>query len=315
MPTLVAAFDSFRDSLTAIDACAAACDAARSLGWTAVAVPMADGGEGTLDALGGPNRSTRVSDPLGRPVDAPWQLQGHRAVIEMSRASGLALVGGAEANDPVAASTRGTGELIRAALDEGATQILVGLGGSATTDGGAGVLEVVPALPDRVELVILCDVRTPFVDAARVFGPQKGATPDQVVQLTARLEGLAERFGPAATLPGSGAAGGLAGGLAFLGGQLRSGFDVVAEAAGLREAVAEADRVVTGEGRFDPTSWEGKVVGGVWALAPDRTTIVAGQVTEPHPAAVSLLDRFGERAWTDPAGCIREIVREVLRSR
>ena len=144
-------------------------DAAFELGWDCDEVPMADGGEGTLEALGGPNRTTTVTGPLGAPVEAAWRLDGRTAVIEMAAASGLALVGGSEANDPVAASTVGTGELVVAALDAGARRVIVGLGGSATTDGGLGALRALHPIGrlKGIELVVACDSRVPFLDAAR----------------------------------------------------------------------------------------------------------------------------------------------------
>ena len=147
---------------------------------------MSDGGEGLLDVLGGANRTTIVTGPLGRPVEAAWRFEHRTAVIEMARASGLALAGGAEGNDPLAATTAGTGELIARAVEQGARRIIVGLGGSATTDGGLGAVEALPS-PARlrtVELEVACDVRTRFVDAAAVFAPQKGAGPAQVDLLT-----------------------------------------------------------------------------------------------------------------------------------
>ena len=129
-------------------------------------------------------------------MEAGWRLHRRRAVIEMAAASGLELAGGAEGNDPVAATTTGTGELIAAAVESGATRVLVAVGGSATTDGGLGALRALSPLPRLrgVELVVACDVRTAFVDAAGVFGPQKGATPAQVRLLTARLERLADVY-------------------------------------------------------------------------------------------------------------------------
>ena len=191
---------------------------------------LADGGEGLLDVLGGANRTTTVTGPLGTPVEAQWRLHQGTAIIEMARASGLVLAGGAEGNDPLEATTAGTGQLIDAALTAGAKRIIVGLGGSATTDGGLGALRAISA-PVRlrgVELLVACDVTTRFVDAAAVFGPQKGASPSQVQLLTRRLERLgqryAEQFGVDVTeIPGSGAAGGIAGMLAALGGRLVPG--------------------------------------------------------------------------------------------
>jgi glycerate kinase len=265
-----------------------------------VACPLADGGEGTLDALlaglGGERRAARVTGPLGEPVDACWGLlPDGTAVVEMAQASGLALAGAT--NDPLAATTRGTGELIALAAGSGAARIVVGVGGSATTDGGLGAVEALGwSLP--VPVVVACDVGTAFLEAARVYGPQKGAAPEEVELLSERLARRAalyrERTGvDVTTLACGGAAGGLAGGLASLGATLRPGFEVVAEAVGLTEALRAADIVVTGEGRLDATSFAGKVVGGVLAAAPReaRCVVICGQLDE---AALDLLPREAE---------------------
>lgn len=297
--------------------------AASATGWSCVERPLADGGEGTLEALGGGNRTTSVTDPLGRPVDAAWRLGDDGiAVVESALASGLLLAGGAEGNDPVAATSRGTGELIAAALEAGARRVLVSLGGSATTDGGLGAVEILaPYAPidgrsGRGEVLVACDVRTAFLDAAAVFGPQKGATPAQVERLTERLGRVAdhyrERFGVDVTrIEGAGAAGGLGGGLAALGARLTPAFPLVAEHTGLAAALAEADAVVTGEGKLDAASFDGKVVGGVVELAARSgvpVLVVAGTVDAGGTGrvpSVSLVDEFGsDAAWADPLGCI-----------
>ena len=266
--------DKFRGTATAAEACAAVGHACWELGHDAAEVPMSDGGEGLLEVLGGPNRTSLVTGPLGGPVTAAWRIEHRTAVVEMAQASGLVLAGGAEGNDPLRASTVGTGELIDRALEQGARTIIVGLGGSATTDGGLGAIEALrsPARLRTVELEVGCDVRTRFVDAATVFGPQKGASPAQVSLLTARLEQLAQRYRDqfgvdVRELAGAGAAGGLAGALAALGGRLVPGFELVAEHVELEDRIATADTVVTGEGYLDAQSLEGKVVGGVCDLA------------------------------------------------
>lgn len=323
---VVAAPDKFRGTATAADVAGAVARAADAAGWTCTPVPMADGGEGTLDVLGGPNRATTVTGPLGDPVDAAWRLDRRTAVVEMARASGLALVGGPDGNDPVAASTWGTGELIAAAIEAGATRVVVAVGGSATTDGGLGALRALYPLQRLrgVDLVVACDVRTRFVDAAEVFAPQKGATPAQVNLLRRRLERLAqvyrEEHGVDVTgLDGGGAAGGLAGGLAAIGARLVPGFHLIGDELGLDEAIEGADLVVTGEGFVDQQSFDGKVVGGVVDLAADLgvpVLVVAGEVfdaVEERVDAVSLVARFGEdRAWHDPLGCVEEVVAERL---
>ena len=325
---VLAAPDKFRGTASAAEVAAAVAEAAAAVSASCDSAPMADGGEGTLEALGGPNRSSAVTGPLGDPVDAPWRLSRGVAVIEMALASGLAVAGGASGNDPVNATTAGTGELIAEAVAAGARRVLVALGGSATTDGGLGAVRALPS-PARmagVEMIVACDVRTAFVDAAAVFGPQKGASPAQVELLGRRLRTLAEMyerdFGvDVAAMPGAGAAGGLAGGLAARGASLVDGFEVVADEVGLRERIARADVAVTGEGRYDATSLEGKVVGGVARLAAEsgtRAYAVVGRadLSAPVPEGMEILDltaRFGsERAHADPCGCVREALKDVL---
>jgi glycerate kinase len=326
---LLAAPDKFRGSASAPEVAGAVAAAAEASGWSCVRLPLADGGEGTLDAFGGGNRTARVTGPHGRPVDAPWRLGNGVAVIESARASGLILAGGAKGNDPVAATTRGTGELIAAALEAGARRIIVSLGGSATTDGGLGAVEVLEPyapLAGRADVLVACDVRTPFTAAAAVFGPQKGATPAQVAELTDRLRDLAarylQRFGVDVTaMVGAGAAGGLGGGLAALGARLTPGFPLVAEHTGLVEAIAAADAVVTGEGRLDAASFDGKVVGGVAGIAARHgvpVLAIAG-VVDPSGAgrlpSISLVDRFGtDAAWRDPLGCVTRATAGWLRT-
>jgi glycerate 2-kinase len=329
---LLAAPDKFRGSASAPEVAGAVAAAARDAGWSCVALPLADGGEGTLDAFGGGNRTSRVTGPDGRPIDAAWRFGDDGvAVVEMALASGLVLAGGAEGNDPVTATTRGTGELIAAALDEGARTVIVSLGGSATTDGGLGAVDVLaPYAPfdgrdGRAELLVACDVRTGFTDAAVVFGPQKGADPAQIEQLTGRLRDLAatyrERFGVDVTqIEGGGAAGGLGGGLAALGARLVPGFPLVAEHTGLEAAIRAADAVVTGEGKLDAESFNGKVVGGVVDIAARHgvpVLVVAGVVDDQvrdRVANVSLLERFGDEAsWGDPLGCVERAASEWIR--
>jgi len=283
---------------------------------------MADGGEGTLDALGGANRTSTVTGPLGDPVEARWRLSKRHAVIEMAQASGLELVGGAEGNRPMEASTFGTGELIMDALEAGAASVLVGVGGSATTDGGLGALRALHP-PHRllgVDLVVACDVRTLFVDAAVKFAPQKGATAAQVKLLTKRLERLVDVYRhdygvDVSDLEGGGAAGGLAGALAAVHAELVPGFEAIADAVDLAEFIEGADLVVTGEGFLDRESFDGKVVGGVAALAASLgvpVLAVVGQVLDgigDRLPVISLSDMFGEkRALGDTLACVAEAV-------
>jgi glycerate 2-kinase len=332
--TILAAPDKFRGSASAREVAAGVAAAADAVGWSCVQLPLADGGEGTLDAFGGANRSTTVTGPLGGRVDAEWRLGDDGvAVVESALASGLVLAGGAEGNDPVRATSRGTGQLVAAAIAGGARRVIVSLGGSATTDGGLTTVEELDAYAPfdgrdgRPEVLVACDVRTRFRDAAVVFGPQKGASPEQVVELTARLDNLADRYLQRygidlSTVDGSGAAGGLGGALAALGARLVPGFELVAEHTGLAEAVRGADAVITGEGRLDAQSFNGKVVGGVVDLAARYgvpALVLAGLVDDDvagRVESVSLIARFGpEASWRDPVGCVTQAAEQWLRGR
>jgi glycerate 2-kinase len=312
---LLAAPDKFRGTLSAREAAAALATGAARAGWTADELPLADGGEGTLDVLGGWNRRTLVTGPLDEPVDAGWRLEEDgTALIEAALACGLTLAGGPEENDPLGATSRGVGELVATAIAEGARRVVVCVGGVASTDGGLGAREVLPTrLP--LPLEVACDVDARLLDAADVFAPQKGATPEQVRTLRERLAQL-----DVPDLPGSGAAGGLAGGLAAIGARLLPGFDLVADRLGLDEALADADLVATGEGLLDATSFTGKVVGRVLERARRAgidTVVVAGDVAPGAPIdALSLVARYGpERALAEPAKCLAELVEDTLAAR
>ena len=274
--------------------------------------PMADGGEGTLDVIVAARRGSRrmatVTGPLGDPVVAEWAILGDgTAIVEMARASGQALVD-PERRDPLEASTRGTGELIATAIRAGARHVIVGVGGSATTDGGLAAVQALDWSLGGVPVTVACDVTTDFLDAATIFGPQKGASAAQVGLLTRRLDQLAnvyrDRTGlDVTTVEGAGAAGGLAGGLAAIGARVEPGFEVVAEVVGLTGVLERADLVVTGEGKLDATSFAGKVVGGVLELAGDlgdaRRGVIAGQVTEEAREEASILGDVRVLALTD----------------
>lgn len=333
MATALIAPDKFRGTATAAVAAAALGAAAERAGWTVDLAPVADGGEGLLEALGGTPRSARVLGPLGDPVDAEFRLQpgGRIAVVEMARASGLGLVGGPEGNDPLRASTAGTGALIAAAIGAGAKRVIVGAGGSATTDGGLGAVTALGrgARLAGVTLVVACDVTTRFLDAARVFAPQKGASAAQVELLSRRLTRLAqvyeEDYGvDVRDLAGGGAAGGLGGGLAALGATLTPGFEVVADALDLADRVAAADLVVTGEGLLDGQSFAGKAVGGLVGLALDAGVpilAIVGDVADdappPTPGVVvrSLVEAVGrERALGDTEAALAEVLAAHLAS-
>lgn len=317
--------DSFKGSLSAVEVCEAIAAGLEDAipGVTVVQLPVADGGEGTvyafLLAVGGERRTERVAGPYGAPVDADWALlPDGTAVVEMAAAAGLPLVG--TDRRTADASTFGVGELLRAAAAAGAARILLGIGGSATTDGGCGAAAAcgvrfltadkrsfVPTGGTLHEIAridvsgfdlggtpleAMCDVDNPLtgaLGAAAVFGPQKGADPEKVRMLDAGLAHLSAVIRrdlgvDVETLPGAGAAGGLgAGVVAFLGGTLRRGVDAVLDAVGFDDMLGGADLVVTGEGSFDAQSLRGKVVHGVAARARARGVpvhVIAGRVDE-----------------------------------
>ena len=323
---VAAAVDKFKGTATGKQVAAAVGSACWELGHDCTELPMADGGEGTLEALGGANRTSVVTGPLGDPVNAEWRMYRGTAVIEMARASGLTLIGGAVNNDAMAASTIGTGELIDMALDAGAKKIIVCLGGSATTDGGYGALRAITS-PHRlrgVKLLVACDVRTRFLEAAEVFGPQKGASPAQVKLLTGRLQRLAQIYQhdygvDVREIDGTGAAGGIAGALVALGGRLIPGFDLVADELDLHDVIAAADIVITGEGYLDEQSFEGKVVGGVQEMAAEAGKPVGAIVGDAAPEVasrvehISLVDDYGnDKAMNEPLWCIERAAATML---
>lgn len=268
MPRALVAPDSFKGTLTAEQVAEALAQAFESAGWAADRCPLADGGEGTaavlVAALGGKRIPESATDPLGRAIDGAWTLLADRetAVVEVAEASGLALLG-TEERDPLVASTYGTGVLIAAAASR-AGRVLVAVGGSATNDGGRGALEAIEQAGGigPADLVCLCDVTTPWEDASRTFGPQKGADEAAVAELERRLEELAgELSRDPRGVPMTGAAGGLSGGLwAALGAELRPGAAYVCDALGVDRRIAAADLVVGGEGSLDRTTLEGKAL-------------------------------------------------------
>ena len=279
---ILVAPDSFKGTLAAADVARALADGLRKGGVEAEELPIGDGGEGTMDALvvatGGELRTAEVSDPLGRPVTARFALlPDGRAVVETAEASGLALLDESEL-DPWKASTRGTGEVIVAAVEAGAKEVLLTVGGSATMDGGAGAIEALDSAGVDPKLEVLCDVRTPFEEAPRVFGPQKGADGRMIGRLEKRLD----KFAAAAPrdprgVPMTGAAGALSGGLyAYRRAKLVPGAAYVLDTLGFDELMRASRAVVTGEGRLDEQTLAGKAVGevatrcrqaGVWCHA------------------------------------------------
>lgn len=277
VPTAVlVAPDSFKGTFEAGEVAAALGVGLEAGGVDVDLCPVADGGEGTLDVLTGPLGASvervTVSDPLGRPIEAsfgliePSQGRSRTALLEVAAASGLGLVSPDE-RDPIAASSYGTGELIVAAIEAGAGLVQIGVGGSATTDGGRGAISAIREHGGLhgARLTVLCDVRTPFEDAARVFAPQKGAGDADVRKLTRRLNSLARRFHPDPRgVPMTGAAGGLSGGLwAALGAELVPGAAFVLDALEFDRRMRAARAVLTGEGKLDQQSLAGKVVSEV----------------------------------------------------
>lgn len=345
---ILVAPDKFRGTLTAAEAAEAF-----AAGWRRIRpddeldlVPMADGGEGTMDALvdalAGRIVPATVAGPLGDPVDAAFGIasttEGVLGVVEMARASGLPVLDPAR-RDPLRTTTRGTGELIVRAIDAGVERLVVCIGGSATNDGGMGMaaalgvrfldasgaplaeggaalaalarleLSALHADLPRVSVTGACDVDNPLTGpsgASAVYGPQKGATPDDVTTLDRALGRLATVCERDLGLdlrdePGAGAAGGLGFGLmAFCGATLRPGVEVVMEAVGLAQRIARADLVITGEGSLDAQSLHGKVPAGVLdacRLAGTPAAIVCGRASiDPGVPVVSLVERVGPKA-------------------
>lgn len=263
--------DSFKGTFGAAAVAEAIAAGIETAGGTADRCPVADGGEGTmavlLGAFGGEARKAEVHDPLRRPIEAGFGIlaDGRTAVVEAAQASGLPLVA-PEERDAERADTFGTGELIVAAIEAGAERVLLAAGGSAGTDGGRGAIE---ALREAGSLgaaatEVLCDVRTPFEEAARVFAPQKGADAEAVERLSERLNAFAAELPrDPRGVPMTGCAGGLSGGLWAYGATLRSGAEFVLDILDFDRRLARADAVVSGEGRFDAQSLQGKIVGAI----------------------------------------------------
>ncbi|HEX5526824.1 MAG TPA: glycerate kinase [Solirubrobacterales bacterium] len=320
MARFLVAPDSFKgtfDAATVAEALAAGIEGAGS---EADRCPVADGGEGTMEvllgALGGERRAAQVHDPLRRPIEAEFGLlgDGETAIVETAQASGLSLVA-PEDRDAERADTFGTGELIAAAIAAGARKVLLAVGGSATTDGGRGAIEAlrqsdaafvfctpgeVQKTNAEVRIEVLCDVRTPYEEAARVFAPQKGADSAAVERLTDRLAHLAAELPrDPRGMPMTGCAGGLSGGLWAHGAELRPGADFVLDALDFDSRLARADAVVSGEGRFDSQSLEGKIVGTIaarCAAAGKPLHLVVGEDTfvSDAPVAICSIQEAGD---------------------
>lgn len=293
---------SLKGVLSAREAAAALGRGFHEAGAGVTEMPVADGGEGTCEALavalGGEWHEAVVSDPLGRPIPARWlSLPDGRAVVEAAAAIGLPLLA-REERDPLRTSSRGLGELLLAVLAESPASVVVGLGGSATVDGGEGMRECVRELP--VPTLVLCDVRTRLRDAARLFGPQKGATKAGVVELERRLDAMDE-LRPFADVEGAGAAGGLGAALAALGAELVRGAPTILDLIRFDQTLPGHDLVVTGEGQIDTTTAEGKAPGEIaqrCVVAGVRCVVfggrVRGEITGAETIALSgELDRAG----------------------
>lgn len=299
-PRFLVAPDSFKGTYAAAAVADAIASGLEQGGVEADRCPVADGGEGTADvllgALGGEIRKAPVHDPLRRPIEAAFALlaDGRTAIVETAQASGLPLVAAAD-RDPERADTFGTGELIAAAAAAGARKVLLAVGGSASTDGGAGAIEALrqAGLLGAIEIEVLCDVTTPYEEAAPRFAPQKGADAAAVERLTVRLDQLGTELPrDPRGVPMSGCAGGLSGGLWAYGAQLRPGAEFVLDAIEFDERLARADAAISGEGRFDSQSLEGKVVGEIanrCAAAGKPLHLVVGEdgLEGERPAAVA----------------------------
>jgi glycerate 2-kinase len=308
---LLVAPDSFKGTLRAAEVCAALARGIDAAGLEPPdSCPLADGGEGTMEALllalGGETAGTTVHDPLGREIKAGFALleDGATAVVEVAAASGLALVAEDE-RDAEAATSHGTGELIAAAVDAGAQVVLVGVGGSATTDGGAGAIDALNEAGGTrgATIVVLADVRTPFERAAAVFGPQKGADPAMVERLTERLDAYARELPrDPRGVPMTGAAGGLSGGLwARFDAALEPGAPYVLDTVRFDERLRGCAGVITGEGRIDEQSVMGKIVGEIGERALKAEVplyAIVGRDSVPPEAAERIALRAVHEATT-----------------
>lgn len=326
--------DCFGGTLTAPEAAQAMAD-----GWRVAAPadeivlrPLTDGGPGFVDVLhtvlGGTLHTLTVTGPLGEPVSATWLEHEGTGYIESAQANGLHLVPKTDRR-PLDATTRGVGELMVDARAAGMESIVVGLGGSATTDGGKGMLEVANT-GEWPKLIAATDVENPLLGehgAAHTFGPQKGASPEDVAELERRLAAWSAEVGPEhQETAGAGAAGGLGFGLFLLGATRVSGAGLVRDLTGLGKAMADAQLVITGEGSFDWQSLRGKLVTSVASAAAERglpCLVLAGQVSVGRreaaaagiEASFAVVDHAGsvEAAFADPAGTLAALATDVAR--
>jgi len=310
MPAVLVAPDSFKGTFSAVEVAEAIGRGLGRAGLDADLCPVADGGEGTmavlLTSIGGQTVDVEVQDPLGRTITAPFALieGGRRALVEMAAASGLALIAKDE-RDPWTTTTYGTGQLIRAAVEAGAEEIMVAVGGSATVDGGRGALEAIAdggGLEGR-RIAVLCDVQTTWEDCAKVFGPQKGADPEMVQRLAARLDAFAAELPrDPRGVPMTGAAGGLSGGLwAGCDAALEPGAPYVLEAVRFEERLGPVVAAIAGEGQIDEQSVLGKIVGEIGeraARAGVELHAIVGSDAVPPDAAERIALRSVREATT-----------------
>lgn len=299
MRKIVIACDSYKGCLSSSEVARAAAEGVAEVypDCEIVRLAVADGGEGTVDALvetlGGHLECAEVSDPLGRPVKAAYGIAGDLAIIESAAACGLTLLSKEERN-PLIATTKGLGELILAAIDKGCRRFLIGLGGSATNDGGMGMISADGFLERArgLSFTVACDVDTPYIGAhgaSRVFGPQKGASEEDVEILEERLRGyalkiLADTGIDVSDMAGAGAAGGLGGAFrAYLGAELKRGVDLVLDQIGFDSIIDGADLVITGEGCSDYQTLKGKTAAGVLERAKRKgvpVMLVSGAIRD-----------------------------------
>lgn len=321
---LLACPASLKGVLSAVEAASALAVGMRRGGAEAAELPVADGGEGTAEVLervlGGDWRSAVVSDPFGRRVTARYLvLADGGAVVECAEAVGLGLLAPGEL-DPLRASSAGLGELLVEVLAGEPSSVVVCLGGSATVDGGAGLLSSLATWPRGVPLQVACDVLSPLLGergAARAFGPQKGASPEGVEELERRLAAM-DVLQPYRDLPGAGAAGGLGAALASLGGELVAGAELVLDLIGFDAQARDAALVVTGEGTVDESTFEGKAPGTVRARCEQlgaRCVLFGGLVRSSHLQGVDVRALSGrpESAREDLVALGEELALAMLR--
>lgn len=288
-PVVLCAPNAFKGTLTALEAARAMARGVRRAGGTPVLLPVADGGDGTAAVLGGRRVRMTATGPYGERLRVEYRRKGADAIVEVAQV-GLART---KKRDPVSARSDGVGEMIAHAAAGGAHRILVALGGSATVDAGTGAVARLAARPALPDLVALCDVATRFLDAPRRFGPQKGASPSDVRALSREFQTLARIPGgaSAARRPGSGAAGGIGWALALLGAELRPGADFVLHALRFDDALRQSDLVLTGEGKWDATTREGKAPWAVMRAARKAgvpCVALCGRVVTSSPGVVAI---------------------------